>query len=60
MYVGRRLRNMRVFDTSVHYGQYTEDCASHSGIHWHDCLCDNQDPECDDIPICILCGDNVF
>jgi hypothetical protein len=51
---------MRVFDTSVHYGQYTEDCASHSGIHWHDCLCDNQDPECDDIPICILCGDNVF
>ena len=38
----------------------TTECNSRSGKHFHDCLCQDQDPECDAIPKCRLCGDDVF
>jgi len=36
------------------------ECISRSGKHQHDCLCNNEDPECDNIAKCILCGESVF
>ena len=35
-------------------------CTSLSDTHHHDCLCNDTDPECDNIPQCRLCGDDVF
>ena len=43
-----------------HFAQYYEDCPSRCGMHQHDCLCRDQDRNCDNIPICILCGSNVW
>ncbi len=36
------------------------ECKSRLDKHLHDCLCNDEDLECDNIPVCILCGDDVF
>ena len=36
------------------------ECISRSGEHQHDCLCNDKDPECDNIPTCRLCGEIVW
>lgn len=37
-----------------------DQCKSISEKHHHDCLCNDEDPHCDSIPKCRLCGDDVF
>ena len=32
-------------------------CPSHGGLHEIDCLCQNQEPECDSMANCIRCGE---
>lgn len=46
--------------TFAHENQYYEDCPSRCGAHQHDCLSRDEDPECDNIPKCILCGSKVY
>ena len=39
----------------------TGTCIDHLFLRcWHDCSCENKDPECDNIPTCIFCKGKVI